>query len=180
MPVYLINGASGTGKTAIGHELQKRGFRVIDSDEELSYFANLETEEPIEYPEGTPDESWYKVNGLIWDRKKIEKVLEEGKRETIFIAGAGINDHEYYPRLTKIFRLYTDPEILVQRLQNRAPDHPTNNPLFIRKMVDLVKASKPDAENCGWELIDTTSKTVEQSVDEIIAKTTMKKEAQNG
>ncbi len=172
MSVYLINGASGTGKTAIGDELKRRGFRVIDSDKELSYFANLKTKEPVEYPKETPDEDWYKINGFIWSREKIEKVLSEGEKKTIFIVGAGVNDHEFYPRIAKIFRLYTEPEILVQRLSARPNDHPTNNPLFIEKMIKLVNASKLDAKTMGWELIDTSFDSVGRSVDKILGKIT--------
>lgn len=41
MTAYLINGPSGTGKTSISRCLQERGFRVINTDEEFGYYADL-------------------------------------------------------------------------------------------------------------------------------------------
>jgi broad-specificity NMP kinase len=36
---YLIEGVSGTGKTSVCKELQRRGYRAINGDRELAYQA---------------------------------------------------------------------------------------------------------------------------------------------
>lgn len=167
MPVYLINGASGTGKTTIGRELEKRGFRVIDTDKSFGYFANLGTEEPVEYPKRDPDAKWYEINGWIWNRKKVEKILEEGTHETIFLCGGSLNDDIFYHKMAAIFRLYTSPEILKKRLLTYENAKYTNSPAFVERMLDLVKRSKADAKMMSWYIIDTSNNTVEQSVNEI-------------
>jgi len=41
---YLIEGSSGTGKSAVWEELQKRGYKAINGDMELAYRGDLKRE----------------------------------------------------------------------------------------------------------------------------------------
>ena len=45
---YLIEGLSGTGKTSVCNELQRRGYHAIHGDRELAYRGDPETGEPTE------------------------------------------------------------------------------------------------------------------------------------
>ena len=45
---FLIEGVSGTGKTSVCGELQKRGYHAINGDRELAYQGNPETGEPTD------------------------------------------------------------------------------------------------------------------------------------
>ena len=38
---YLIDGVSGTGKTSVCNELQRRGYHAIHGDRELAYLGDL-------------------------------------------------------------------------------------------------------------------------------------------
>jgi hypothetical protein len=40
---YLIEGVSGTGKTSVCNELQRRGYHAINGDRELAYQGDPET-----------------------------------------------------------------------------------------------------------------------------------------
>lgn len=42
---YLIEGLSGTGKTSVCDELQRRGYHAIHGDRELAYQGDPETGE---------------------------------------------------------------------------------------------------------------------------------------
>lgn len=169
MSTYLINGPSGTGKTSIGKELAKRGYRVIDTDKAFGYYANLQTEKPVKFPgEDRVSPEWYAINGWIWRKKEVEKVLNEAKEVTFFCGGA-LNESQFYHRFTQIFRLIIDSETLVNRLSARVGDQHTNNPSFIARMVSFLEHAKSDAEKLGWVVIDTSKKSVEESVEEILA-----------
>ena len=37
---YLIEGVSGTGKTTVAEELQRRGYHVLHGDRELAYWGD--------------------------------------------------------------------------------------------------------------------------------------------
>jgi broad-specificity NMP kinase len=45
---YLIEGVSGTGKTSVCNELQRRGYHAIHGDRELAYQGDPETGEPTD------------------------------------------------------------------------------------------------------------------------------------
>lgn len=168
MSVYLINGPSGSGKTSIGAELQERGFRVIDTDEKFGYYANLETEEPAEFQHKNVTEDWYKHHGWIWDKQKVEEVINNAT-ETTFFCGGSLNESIFYPRFNRIFRLIVTPETLVARIKKRGNDKHTNNPVFIARMLKFLETAKADGEKSGMVVIDTSAKTVSESTDELLS-----------
>jgi broad-specificity NMP kinase len=45
---YLIEGVSGTGKTSVCKELQRRGYYTINGDTELAYQGDPETGKPTD------------------------------------------------------------------------------------------------------------------------------------
>jgi hypothetical protein len=47
---YLIEGVSGTGKTSVCKELQRRGYHAINGDNELAYEGDPETGKPMDDP----------------------------------------------------------------------------------------------------------------------------------
>ncbi|GHO42301.1 hypothetical protein KSX_04640 [Ktedonospora formicarum] len=44
---YLIEGVSGTGKTSVCTELQRRGYQAIHGDRELRYKGDPKTDTPM-------------------------------------------------------------------------------------------------------------------------------------
>jgi hypothetical protein len=49
---YLIERVSGTGKTAVCHELRRRGYHAINGDRELAYRGDPTTGEKIKVVNG--------------------------------------------------------------------------------------------------------------------------------
>ena len=47
---YLVEGVSGTGKTTVAEELQRRGFHVVHGDRELAYRGDPEKGQPLDEP----------------------------------------------------------------------------------------------------------------------------------
>jgi hypothetical protein len=45
---YLIEGVSGTGKSSVGKELQRRGYHAVNGDRELAYQGDPEAGEPTD------------------------------------------------------------------------------------------------------------------------------------
>ncbi|MBP6880574.1 AAA family ATPase [Candidatus Saccharibacteria bacterium] len=168
MSAYLINGPSGSGKTSIGDELQRKGFHVINTDEKFGYYANLKTEEAVEFPVDEVTEEWYRDNGWIWNRKKMEYTLTRTD-EDIFLCGGSLNESSFYPRFEKIFRLVVDADILVARIKSRGNDGHTNNPDFIARMLNFLETAKLDGEKAGMIIIDTSRKSISESTDELLS-----------
>jgi len=167
MANFLINGLSGTGKTSISVELKKRGYKTIDTDDEFGYYADLQTEEPVEFPGKSVTAKWYKKNGWIWNRDKVKVALNyEGN---IFFCGGSSNESIFYPNFSKIFCLVTDSNILIKRLKARSSEKHNNSIEFIQRIDEFLESSKQDAASLGWILIDTTKDSVSQSTDLILS-----------
>lgn len=47
---YLIEGVSGSGKTTVAEELQRRGYHVIHGDRQFAYYGDPESGEPVDCP----------------------------------------------------------------------------------------------------------------------------------
>ncbi|HEY7148620.1 MAG TPA: AAA family ATPase, partial [Gaiellaceae bacterium] len=71
MPVVLVTGMSGTGKSAVLAELARRGHRVVDTD----------------YGD------WVDESGAerLWREDRIAALLDEQAGDTLFVAGCVAN-----------------------------------------------------------------------------------------
>lgn len=73
---FLIEGVSGTGKTSVCRELQRRGYQAINGDRELAYQGDPMTGEPTA---GTKHEHhiWHvdRVAALAADRREEDLLL---------------------------------------------------------------------------------------------------------
>ena len=98
---YLIDGVSGTGKTTVAEELQRRGYHVIHGDRELSYRGDPETGEPLD---GLADESvtdwpaWVHAHH-IWDVDKVKSLVADQRNAISFFCGGSRN----FPRFIDLF-----------------------------------------------------------------------------
>jgi len=110
---YLIEGGSGTGKSAVCEELQKRGYKAINGDRELAYKGDPQTGERIE------------ATGFeyhIWDVDKVKQIIANKDDEVAFFCGGSRNFHKFIDLFDKIFVLDVDTETLRKRLESREAD----------------------------------------------------------
>ena len=113
MPVYLITGESGTGKTSLAAELRRRGYRAYDGDT-FAYHADPATGQPI-----TARLDHYAHIDWLWDTAHLRQLL--AVPGDLFITGATDNQQDFYPLFATIFIFTIDAHTLTQRLQHRRP-----------------------------------------------------------
>ena len=70
---YLIEGVSGTGKTAVCKELQRRGFHAINGDRELAYLGDPETGKPTDGLTREPS-AIFRSEHHIWDCRESKNL----------------------------------------------------------------------------------------------------------
>ncbi len=115
---YLIEGGSGTGKTTVANELQRRGFHVIHGDRELAYDGDPETGEPTD-----PDP----CKPRIWNVDRVKAIVsDQGEAVTFFCGGSG-NVAKHIDLFDGVFILeVTDLDEVMRRIDERVAVDPSD------------------------------------------------------
>src|SRR5262249_42173365 len=79
---YLIEGVSGTGKTSVCNELQRRGYHAVNGDRELAYQGNPETGKPMD---GLTHEHH------IWHVDRVKALVANQDEAITFFCGGSRN-----------------------------------------------------------------------------------------
>ena len=121
MPKIYITGVSGTGKSTLAAELNKRGFLAFDVDvvPGLCHWQDKETKEMAEYSYGA-DKEWLAAHDWVADEEQLSKLLK--KADTVVVLGMTSNQERYFHLFDKIFLLRCSPEVFISRIDAR-----TNN-----------------------------------------------------
>lgn len=121
--IYYITGASGTGKSTISKELNKRGILSIDQDSKeygLCSWKNNKTMENASFEYGIGKE-FLETNDWYCDIEKLKQILSENEN-IIFVCGVTANQNEYLNLFDKVFLLKCKTEELIKRIDKRE-DH---------------------------------------------------------
>ena len=110
---HLVEGLSGTGKTSVCDELQRRGYHAIHGDRELAYQGDPATGSAVE---GHTHEHH------IWHVETVRAfVADQDAAETFFCGGAR-NFSDVIGLFDTVFVLTVDLETLNRRLDERNKD----------------------------------------------------------
>jgi len=163
MRCYLISGPSGSGKTSVGHELKRRGFRVIDTDKEWAYLGDRKTRLPqpaLILPSYSPE--WFEQNAWLWDRRLVESSLQSSEH-IIFCCGGADNDAEFFDLFDKVFMLDVNWITLKKRLIMRK-NHITGTEIGLRYIHenfyvqrDISMHDLTHIESCGHSVEATAN-----------------------
>ncbi len=155
---YLIEGVSGTGKTAVCAELQRRGYQAIHGDRELRYHGDPEASTP-------PDD---RAHGPLWDVEKVKAFVANQDEAVTFFCGGSRNYPEFIELLDGVFVLEVDLDTCLRRIDERVALDPTDwgaKPAE-RELIARLHHTKEDIPKCGI-IIDATL-PLARVVDEIL------------
>ncbi len=97
----LVTGMSGTGKSTALVELERHGFRVVDTDDPPW----------TEWSEGD--------GGYVWREDLIAALLEGDDGPTLFVSGTVSNQGRFYGRFDAVVLLSAPADVLLRRIETR-------------------------------------------------------------
>jgi dephospho-CoA kinase len=101
LPVVLVTGMSGTGKSSALAELGRRGHRVVDLDS---------TEWSEWFPE---DDEWR------WREDRVARLLAGAGPDVLFVCGTQSNQGRFYDRFDAVVLLSAPADVLLERIARR-------------------------------------------------------------
>ena len=126
---FLVEGVSGTGKTSVAEELQRRGYHVLHGDRELKYRGDPKTGEPINEPvfESAWDKAVWQQKHLLWDIHKVKSVIADHSKAISFFCGGSRNFSKFIHLFDAVFVLEVAAlDTLYRRLDERVARDPTD------------------------------------------------------
>ena len=164
---YLIGGVSGTGKTAVCTELQRRGYQASHGDRELAYRGDPETGTPTDPETGTPTATWMHEHHL-WDVEKVKALIANQEEAVTFFCGGSRNLSKFIALFDGVFVLEVDLDTCLQRIDERVALDPTDfgaKPAE-RELAARLHQTREDIPKTGM-IIDATA-PLARVVDEIL------------
>lgn len=152
----LIEGVSGTGKTSVCTELQRRGYQAIHGDRELAYQGNPETGIPTD---GRTHEHH------IWNVNKVKELIANQDHAITFFCGGSRNFSKFIGLFDRVFILEIDLQTLHQRLDERPADEWGAKPQE-RELITRLHQTREDIPKTGI-IIDATA-PLSKVVDRIL------------
>ena len=142
---YLVEGVSGTGKTSVCRELNRRGFRAIHGDKELAYQGNPETGRAT-------DTAAHQHH--IWDVTRVRALVADQQEPVTFFCGGSRNFSKFIDLFDEVFVLDIDLETLHRRLDQRPQDEWGARPSE-RDLIVGLHRTREDIPSAGL-VIDAT------------------------
>lgn len=154
---YLVEGLSGTGKTTVCDELQRRGHQAVHGDRELAYTGDPDT--------GAPTTVRAHEHHL-WDEGAVRALVADHRSAMTFFCGGSRNFPQFLHLFDAVFVLVVDLATLHRRLDERPDEDWGGGEPTARDRIVGWHQTGEDVPRHGIR-IDATA-PVEQVVDEIL------------
>ena len=153
---YLIEGVSGTGKTSVCNELQRRGYHAINGDKELAYQGDPETGKPTD---------GFTHEHHIWHVDKVKALVANHDEVVTFFCGGSRNFLKFIDLFDGVFVLEVELATLNRRLDKR-PEDEWGGKQTERELIVRLHQTKEEIPKNGI-IIDATA-PLAHVVDEIV------------
>lgn len=153
---YLVEGVSGTGKTSVCRELNRRGYQAINGDRALAYQGDPRTGEATDTA---------RHQNHIWNVDQLEELIADEQEPVTFFCGGSRNFSKFIDLFDEVFVLDIDLETLHQRLDQRPQGEWGSRPSE-RDLIVRLHQTKEDIPRTGV-IIDAT-RPLADVVDDIL------------
>jgi len=153
---YLIEGVSGTGKSSVCEELQRRGYRAIHGDRELAYQGDPDTGKPM---------AGFAHEHHMWHVAKVKALIANQDEAVTFFCGGSRNSSNFIDLFDGVFVLEVDSDTLKRRLDERTENEWGGKPAE-QELILRLHRTKEDIPANGIPIVAT--EPVARVVDEIL------------
>ena len=154
---YLIEGLSGTGKTSVCNELQRRGYHAVHGDRELAYVGDPDTGEPRDVPAHEHH---------VWHVDKVRALVADESDPATFFCGGSRNFAKFVGLFDGVFVLQVDLETLNRRLDERPDEEWGDGEPVERERIVRWHETKHDVPENGIPI--DASAPIADVVDDIL------------
>src|SRR6187200_3036995 len=129
---------SGTGKSTALDELDRRGFRVVDTD-------------------GPGWSEWVPAtNEWLWREDRVAELLASEEDDVLYVSGCMSNQGKFYDRFDAVVLLSAPAEVLLARIEHRTTNDYGKSPAERERVLsDLAWAEPRLRATCTHE-VDAT------------------------
>lgn len=153
---YLVEGVSGTGKSSVCRELQRRGYAAINGDTELAYQGDPDTGAEL---------AGARHEHHIWDVDRVKALIADQSAELTFFCGGSRNFARFIGLFDDVFVLQVDEDTLRRRLDDR-PEDEWGGSAEERELIVRLHRTQEDVPG-NATVIDATG-PLSDVVDEIL------------
>jgi hypothetical protein len=142
---YLIEGVSGTGKTSVATELQRRGHHVVHGDRALAYKGDPVTGEPLDAAvlAAAGTDVGFGHRHHIWPVDRVRSLVADRGHPITFFCGGSRNFDRFVDLFDGVFVLCVDRATLNRRLASRPDDEFGSKPAE-RALIARLHATRED------------------------------------
>lgn len=167
MPLILVTGISGAGKSTVCQELKSRGYEAYDSDEDnISAWCDNETGEKVTASERTP--AFRARHSWKMTRARVEDLAGRAKNHPVFLCGVATNENEVWDLFCKVIALTVDENTLRQRIFHRSTNDFGKAVHEWNEILAWQRNTEAAYRQFGHIIIDAT-RPLSQVVDEVLS-----------
>ncbi len=168
MKKIYITGVSGTGKTTISKELERRGFYTISIDEvdNLCSWIHQETGKKGGGKDAEMSLEFVDEHDWICDVKYLKELLNKDV-PIAFVLGMAGNQDDFLFMFDKILLLQCSPKTFIQRIEARTDNNFGKDKKIQQQILKRYKPYNEEMSRKGAVSINT-EKLINEVVDEVI------------
>ena len=150
----LVTGLSGTGKSSALDELERRGYRVVETD--LPPWGEWIP------PAGGAEGGW------LWREDEMARLLAQDEEGTLFVSGCVANQGTFYDRFDAVVLLSAPAEVLLERIEQRTTNDFGKSPAERELILSQLGWVEPQLRKTCTHELDAT-RPLGDVVDELVA-----------
>ena len=165
LPLLIVSGASGTGKSTVCHHLLGKVTEVVLLDSDILWRSEFENPRA---PAPNFFETWLRV---------AKSIGQSGRPVVLFGSGVGVPDNiepcierRYFAEVHYLALVCSD-DALASRLRDRPEWRKTHTPEYVSRQIEFNQWFKGRTRDLtpAVELLDTTRSSISSTAEEVTA-----------